>query len=504
MASTPKCESVLVELLARSCALAAPLSPARAATPSAASGRAAGTPRSAGTSKSIASAFSSVGVTSESSAATRRAAAARRRRRPARSRRDSSRRRRREGAGAPGRSSSARDVVLAAAEVERPPCGACPPAAPRVPERRRRAPAEAPVKSSVPAMNSATPTISAPVSPITCARPPPRAPPMAPPSSRPSAIMSPNAPTASPVRNGFRSTSLLRTSISPPTPTSTTGIDVGGDAEGAVRARRRRRAPTGPPSQPSQSTVARKRPTATIPSPHSSGWWCDRVFGAALLHARRRARLRRPLDWLLPRGGHRGLTASAAGSRILRRIPGRRSGSPSPARSERSRATASTSSIGRRTGAFPWGIFVVNITGAFLIGVAVGGARAAVRGCRWVRLAVVTGFLGAYTTFSTLLARHLPPAREGQIGQAVFNAFGTLVPRGLLAVVARAEGRDGASSDLSAGSPLGRAPGPLDHAPPRPGCRSPRVSVFPPRGPCRPGRSARSRPGTRAGCRGCR
>ena len=36
-------------------------------------------------------------------------------------------------------------------------------------------------------------------------------------------------------------------------------------------------APTGPPSQPSHNTTARKRPTATMPRPHSSGWWCERV-----------------------------------------------------------------------------------------------------------------------------------------------------------------------------------------------------------------------------------
>ena len=45
---------------------------------------------------------------------------------------------------------------------------------------------------------------------------------------------------------------------------------VGGDAEGAVEPVGDL-APTAPPSQPSQSRVARKRPTATMPSPQSSG-----------------------------------------------------------------------------------------------------------------------------------------------------------------------------------------------------------------------------------------
>ena len=56
--------------------------------------------------------------------------------------------------------------------------------------------------------------------------------------------------------------------------------------------------------------------------------------------------------------------------------------------------------IGRRAGAFPWGIFVVNITGAFLIGFAVEALEPRFEES-WVRAAIVTGFLGAYTTFST-------------------------------------------------------------------------------------------------------
>ena len=58
-------------------------------------------------------------------------------------------------------------------------------------------------------------------------------------------------------------------------------------------------------------------------------------------------------------------------------------------------------SIGRRTGPFPWGILVVNVTGAFLVGLAVETLEPRFE-AGWVRPAVVTGFLGAYTTFSTL------------------------------------------------------------------------------------------------------
>jgi CrcB protein len=88
--------------------------------------------------------------------------------------------------------------------------------------------------------------------------------------------------------------------------------------------------------------------------------------------------------------------------------------------------------IGRRAGAFPWGIFVVNITGAFLIGVMVDALEPRFEDS-WVRLAVVTGFLGAYTTFSTFSLDTYRLLEEGHGGQAAFNALGTMAA-GLVAV----------------------------------------------------------------------
>jgi len=88
--------------------------------------------------------------------------------------------------------------------------------------------------------------------------------------------------------------------------------------------------------------------------------------------------------------------------------------------------------IGRRTGAFPWGIFVVNVTGAFLIGFMVEFLEPRFE-ASWVRAAVVTGFLGAYTTFSTLSLDTYRLLEEGHTGQAGFNAVGSLAA-GLVAV----------------------------------------------------------------------
>jgi fluoride exporter len=72
------------------------------------------------------------------------------------------------------------------------------------------------------------------------------------------------------------------------------------------------------------------------------------------------------------------------------------------------------------------------VTGAFLIGFMVEALEPRFEDS-WVRLAVVTGFLGAYTTFSTFSLDTYRLLEEGNSGQAVFNAFGTLA-FGLVAV----------------------------------------------------------------------
>lgn len=81
---------------------------------------------------------------------------------------------------------------------------------------------------------------------------------------------------------------------------------------------------------------------------------------------------------------------------------------------------------GRRP--FPLGILVVNLSGAFLLGVAVG---AAVHGDRYSLVA--TGLLGSYTTFSTWMFDSHRLARTGRRGAAALNLAASLA-LGLLAV----------------------------------------------------------------------
>lgn len=82
---------------------------------------------------------------------------------------------------------------------------------------------------------------------------------------------------------------------------------------------------------------------------------------------------------------------------------------------------------------FPYGTFVINITGCFLIGFLMhllmqrGGMN-----MNWLYI-VVIGFIGAYTTFSTFAYESLRAFQEGQAGIALIY-IGLSVMTGLIAV----------------------------------------------------------------------
>jgi CrcB protein len=82
---------------------------------------------------------------------------------------------------------------------------------------------------------------------------------------------------------------------------------------------------------------------------------------------------------------------------------------------------------------FPWGTFVVNISGSFVLGffVAVVAHRVVVHPD--VRIAVAVGFLGAYTTFSTLALETFEFAETNAWSWAGLNV-GLSIVAGLLAV----------------------------------------------------------------------
>jgi fluoride exporter len=81
---------------------------------------------------------------------------------------------------------------------------------------------------------------------------------------------------------------------------------------------------------------------------------------------------------------------------------------------------------------FPVGILAVNLSGAFVLGLLFGlGVSKAWP--HWLAVGAQTGFIGAYTTYSTWALDSLTLARAGTRGQAVLNLVGSLVAGVLLA-----------------------------------------------------------------------
>jgi len=73
----------------------------------------------------------------------------------------------------------------------------------------------------------------------------------------------------------------------------------------------------------------------------------------------------------------------------------------------------------RAPGAFPWGTFVVNISGAFALGLIFTVLTERLTVDPWLRSALTIGFLGAYTTFSTLSFESYRLLSDGAIGLAL-------------------------------------------------------------------------------------
>lgn len=76
---------------------------------------------------------------------------------------------------------------------------------------------------------------------------------------------------------------------------------------------------------------------------------------------------------------------------------------------------------------FPWGTFIINVTGSFLIGLFEGVASRPGGVPPVAKLFIVTGCLGGYTTFSTFAYETLALAREGGRKRALANIVGSVV-----------------------------------------------------------------------------
>lgn len=81
---------------------------------------------------------------------------------------------------------------------------------------------------------------------------------------------------------------------------------------------------------------------------------------------------------------------------------------------------------------FPVGILVVNLSGAFVLGLLY-GLGVASYWPDWLAIGVRTGVIGAYTTYSTWAIDSLTLARGGTPRAAVLNLTGSLTAGVLLA-----------------------------------------------------------------------
>lgn len=77
-------------------------------------------------------------------------------------------------------------------------------------------------------------------------------------------------------------------------------------------------------------------------------------------------------------------------------------------------------------GAFPWGTFVVNVSGALLLGFVFTVATTRLGISPLIRATLTTGFLGAFTTFSTLTLETAVLIEDRSYGLAALNSLGSL------------------------------------------------------------------------------
>lgn len=78
--------------------------------------------------------------------------------------------------------------------------------------------------------------------------------------------------------------------------------------------------------------------------------------------------------------------------------------------------------IGGRLGArFPYGTFVINVTGSFLVGIVVTVLATKAHWSPNWRYLIPIGFIGGYTTFSTFEFETLRLAQDGQMPMAILN-----------------------------------------------------------------------------------
>jgi len=83
---------------------------------------------------------------------------------------------------------------------------------------------------------------------------------------------------------------------------------------------------------------------------------------------------------------------------------------------------------------FPWSTFTINASGCLLIGIVIAALVDRHHTPLWLRIGLVMGVLGGYTTFSTFAQETLELIEEGDPGVAILYGVGSVVA-GVLGVL---------------------------------------------------------------------
>jgi fluoride exporter len=90
--------------------------------------------------------------------------------------------------------------------------------------------------------------------------------------------------------------------------------------------------------------------------------------------------------------------------------------------------------------AFPYGTFVVNVTGSFIVGLFLAYAQERVSLSPYWRLFFAVGFVGGYTTFSTYEYESVRLFQDGEMLLAAVYLIGSVVTGGVAAIAGIALG----------------------------------------------------------------
>jgi CrcB protein len=90
--------------------------------------------------------------------------------------------------------------------------------------------------------------------------------------------------------------------------------------------------------------------------------------------------------------------------------------------------------------AFPYGTFVINVTGSFIVGLFLAFAQERVSLSPYWRLFFAVGFVGGYTTFSTFEYESIRLIQDDEMLLAAVYLIGSVVTGGIAAIAGIALG----------------------------------------------------------------